>query len=722
MSSNANALSERWTCLPPAQREEIDVFESELHRFLEGKVPDKVFLEFRLRHGVYGQRQAGVQMQRIKIPMGMLTARALEVLGELAEEYSDSICHITTRQDIQLHFVNILDTPMLFRRLAEVGITTREACGNSVRNVTACPRAGICPTELFDVTPYARALAYFLLRHPDAQGFGRKFKVAFSGCAGNACGLASLHDIGFVARVREEGGRTRKGFEVQVGGGLGAIPHRAKIFAEFLPVEEMLPVAQAISRVFARLGEKKSRAQARMKFLVAKLGIEEFRRLVLEERAKLLPDARWTADIDAAGGWKEEPLRPPSSLDLSRSDLTPAFRAFHRSNVQPQSVTGYSIVTVFLPLGDISSDGIRELAKISRRYIKDSIRTTVDQNFVLRWVSDGDLPALHKDLEAVGLAIPGAGSIADVTACPGTDSCKLGIASSRGLASLLYREYAPAAANGNGGDHGDVDTSLKIKVSGCPNSCGQHHIGDIGFFGSSKRKGNHVAPVFQVVLGGHIEGNASSFGMPVAKIAAQKAPEVVRKLRSLYAAECRPDETYAAFFERLGKARIAQELAAYGEIPEPSEGPEYYFDNRQPWQFVKFTEAGECAGEVVAQAEFMLEDAERQVFEASLHQEAGRLREAAEGAFKGMRTAADGLLSTEGLLLSDRYDTVAEFRKRFLEAGRFFPGFAEYFFTACAEDRSAIAADIARQRVEEATLFIEEAQVVYSRMAGATAK
>ncbi len=724
MESHAvHSPADRRPRLSEAQRNEIEVYESELQRFLDGKANDKVFMEFRLRHGVYGQRQAGVQMQRIKIPLGMLTARGLEVLGELAEEYSDGICHITTRQDIQLHFVNILDTPAIFRRLAEAGITTREACGNTVRNVTTCPVAGVCADEAFDVTPYARAMAYFLLRHPDAQNFGRKFKIAFSGCAGHACGLALMHDIGLIARVREVDGRTRRGFETYVGGGLGAIPHRARLLDEFLPPEEMLPLAQAMARVFARLGEKRSRAQARMKFLVAKMGIDGFRRTVLEEREKLPPDPRWTEDIARAEEYREEPLKPPSELDLGRSDLGKAFRAFNRANVKPQKRKGYSVVTLFLPLGDITSEQIIALAGIARRHVRDSIRTTVEQNILLRWVPDGDLPALHAELEEIGLARPGAGGTADITACPGTDSCKLGIASSRGLAAILLEEYAEAG-NGNGGGSGDGDAApgLKIKISGCPNSCAQHHIGDIGFFGSSKRKGSHVAPVFQVVLGGNADANAVSFGMPVAKVAARKAPDVVRKLTALYRKEGRSGESFGAFSDRLGKARIASELAEFGEIPEPGDGPDFYRDNRQPWQYVKFTEAGECAGEVVEQAEFMLEDAERQVFEASLHLEAGRLAEAAEGAFKAMRVAADGLLSTQGLLLSDRYDAVAEFRTRFFEAGRFFPGFAEYFFKAAVEDRSKVDAERARQMVEESTLFIEEAHVAYSRMAGATTK
>ncbi|MCZ6752018.1 MAG: nitrite/sulfite reductase [Acidobacteria bacterium] len=729
MSEQSAAVSakqaERWQHLPRAVREEIDIYETELRRVQQGQMPEKVFLEFRLRHGVYGQRQAGVQMQRIKIPLGMLTTRQMEQLANLSEEYSDGISHITTRQDIQFHFMDINDTPNLMRRLAEVGITTREACGNAVRNVTACPQSGVCSDETFDVTPYARAMAYFLLRHPDAQNFGRKFKIAFSGCRQHACGLAIIHDIGAIAAVREEGGKLHRGFQVYLGGGLGAIPHQAKLYSDFVPAEEMLPLAQAISRVFARLGEKKNRAKARMKFLVAKLGMDEFAALIREERQKLPPDPRWTAYLSEAGADQEKPLKPASSMKLE--GVSDEFQKWVRMNVRPQAQEGYSMVTVFLPLGDITARQLHSLAGVCRKYVNDTIRTTVDQNLLIRWVPSGDLPALHQDLAALDLAQPGAEGMANVTACPGTDSCKLGITSSRGLAAVLHRDFQ----NGMGDLAERKD--IRIKISGCFNACGQHHIANIGFFGSSRRKGQHVVPIFQVVLGGKPEGNAASLGLSVGKIAAKDAPAVVRKLTALYEAERNGAEGFTECTERLGKARMKQELAEFERLPEYDEHPEYYRDNRQEWDYFVSTGVGECAGEVVDQAEFLLEDADRMEFEASLHLEAGRLGEAAGTALQAMKKAADGLLFTRGLLLSDRYDTVEEFRKHFGENGgaapqaapqfipKFIPMIREYFFRAVQEGSENLSAEKAHQRVEEATLFIEEAHGVYSRMGGALA-
>src|SRR5438876_897276 len=443
--------------------EEIDVFETQMALRRQGKLDEKIFAETRLRRGCYGQRydnghrHDGIRtqqlpylsevtkgpetlwdapgMQRIKIPFGGVTPDQLDTLADLAEEYADSVLHVTTPQDFQLQYVHIDDPPNLMRRLAAVGITTREACGNSVRNVTACPLAGVCRDEVFDVTPYAKATSKFLLGHPDTQGFGRKFKVAFSGCKNEACALTSMHDMGCIAVKKVENGKERRGFELYVGGGLGAVPQQAKLFDEFLPEEDLLPIAQAISRVFARLGEKKNRAAARIKFLVSKLGIDEFRRIVLEERKIMPEDPRWTGYLANIDQYKETPKREPARL--YGHERPEGFEAWHRTNVYQQRQPGYVVATVTLPLGDISAGQCRKLANIARRFSGDNVRTTVEQNMVLRWVSEADLPDLYRELKRIGLAEPGAGTIVDVAACPGTDTCKLGIASSRGLAAEI---------------------------------------------------------------------------------------------------------------------------------------------------------------------------------------------------------------------------------------------------------------------------------------------
>jgi sulfite reductase (ferredoxin) len=514
--------------IPAELAREIDIFEQQMELRKQGKIDEKVFAETRLRRGIYGQRYDNGQrhdgsrvqklkfrelnkgpdtfwdapgMMRIKIPFGGITPEQLETLADLSEEYADGVSHVTTRQDIQFHYVHIDDTPSLMRRLAAVGITSREACGNVVRNVTACPLAGICHEEAFDTTPYARACSRFMMGHPDAQDFGRKFKIAFSGCKENPCGLVTMHDAGAIAKIKIVDGVKKRGFEFYVGGGLGSVPYKAKLFDDFLPEEELLPTMQAISRVFARLGEKRNRARARIKFLIANLGIDEFRRLVLDERQKLPLDARWTEFFASLNEQQEQPLRP--GVSLNGHERPEGFNAWYSTNVYKQRQPGYVAATVSLPLGDASADQLRTLADIARRFVKDTLRTTVEQNLLFRWVSEADLPNFYQAIKAIGLGAADAATIVDVTSCPGTDTCKLGIASSRGLARELRYRLGEKSL-----ELDEAVKNLRIKVSGCFNSCGQHHVADIGFYGINRNVKGFQVPHFQVILGGKFHDNA----------------------------------------------------------------------------------------------------------------------------------------------------------------------------------------------------------------------
>ena len=731
--------------MPPQLAREVDIFETEIELRKQGKVEEKLFAETRLRRGVYGQRYDNGQrwdghksqqlpypsgdltkgpttvwdapgMQRIKIPFGGLNTRQLEVLAEVAEEYSDEIAHVTTRQDFQLHFVHIDDTPSLMRRLAAVGITTREACGNSVRNVTACPYAGVCPEEKFDVTPYARACARFLLGHPDVQDFGRKFKIAFSGCKDRACGLVSMHDLGGIAVTRVENGKERRGFEFYVGGGLGTVPHQAKLFDEFLPEEELLPMAQAVARVFARLGEKKNRNRARIKFLVKQLGIEEFRRLVLEERQKLPHDPAWTAYLDELQVDEEKPLKPPSSLN----GATPpeGFERWVETNVFRQRQAGYVVATVSLPLGDITSSQLRALADLAKRFVKDTIRTTVEQNIVLRWVSEEDLPQLYVALKEIGLGEPGAGTIVDITACPGTDTCKLGISSSRGLAAELSKRLAEESLR--------VDKSvqhLRIKVSGCFNSCGQHHVADLGFYGVSRHVGGYTVPHFQVVLGGQWTENAGSYGLPVGAIPSRRIPEVVLRLTGRYLADRVGDESFQDFVKRVGKSEIKNMFQDLTKVPGHDEDPSFYSDWADPREYTTGDMGiGECAGEVVARVDFELASAEREVFEAQLSLEQGEFQKAGERAYDSMLQAAKALVKTQFYdVPGDAEKIVSKFRTRFYDTKLFFDPYAQgkfgqYLFRAHEKAAVPYTPDSAHQLIEEAQLFVEAAYSCRARL------
>ena len=706
MTTESLAPYDPGTILPDDARA-IEIYEMQLGRVQAGQMPEEIFLEFRLRHGVYGQRDNGSQMIRVKIPFGGLNAAQLEMLADIAEELSDNIIHITTRQDVQYHYVDINNTPELMRRLASVGITTKEACGNVVRNVTACPLAGVCNDEPFDVTPHSNALSAFLLGHQDAQDFGRKFKIAFSGCDEHACGLGYMHDIGAVAVLKEVDGKLKRGFKLLVGGGLGAVPHQAKIFDEFVPEEELLPISQAIAKVFTRLGERKNRNKARMKFVVAKLGAEEFRRLVLEEREQLRYDPAWTAHLNNLDAYDETPLKPPSQLNgASRPE---GFDQWHSTNVRSQRQPGYTVVNITLPLGDITADQARALAGISRKYVKDTVRTTVEQNLVLRWVSMSDLPLLYGDLKAIGLADPGAETLVDITACPGTDSCKLGISSSRGLAAHLRNHILETGVK-------DEIQDLRIKISGCPNSCGQHHIANIGFFGSSRRMGKHIAPYYQVMLGGHATENAGAYGLAAGKIHGKNIPQFIEHLTGKYIDERTDDQSFTDYIKRLGKVEVKAILRQYDQIPTFEEDPSYYIDTGDTKEFKLKKGVGECAGALVELVSFILEEADRLIYEAGLQLERDEYTASAQHAYEAMIKAADALLTTEGMQHIDDESTVKEFRVRFFEPGIVFPGFGAHLFKAAEEDATSFDKELTHRRVEEATLFVEEAHNVYGRM------
>jgi sulfite reductase (ferredoxin) len=619
-----------------ATRNEIDAFEHLLERRKRGEIDERVFAEARLRRGAYGQRYdrgtrfdgeriraigyfplpskgAGAAwdapgMQRIKLPWGGLESEQMRVIADVADDYADGIVHITTRQDVQLHFVHIEDTPDLMRRLAAAGITTKEACGNSVRNVTACPIAGVCHDEAFDVTPYAEATKASLLGHADVQGFGRKLKISFSGCGQHACGLARMHDIGLIAKVGADGG---PGFEVFVGGGLGSLPHEAQLLYRLLPAGDLLPVAHAICRVFARHGEKKNRGKARLKFLVAKIGAPEIRRLVEEELLTQPQDPTWG---DPIAPILEHRVATEPLVQIGRP--LDGFLEWRGACVRPQRQPGFSVVTIALPLGDLSSRQLRALADLADTFSVGSARTTVEQNLVVRFVEEQHLVDLHRELARVGLADPIAGTIADVTACPGTDTCKLGIASSRGLAGelrtlLAEREMGPAE-------------SLRVKISGCFNSCGQHHIADIGLYGVSRKKDDRPVPCFQIVLGGKWEDNAGAFGVSTIAIPSKRIAEALLRITSFFAKERIAGESFAAFVERKTRSAFRELLEDLAELPAFEDAPDLYTDTRDPRPFsLEDMGIGEGKGTLVSRSELLILKAESELLDADRALERG---------------------------------------------------------------------------------------------------
>jgi sulfite reductase (ferredoxin) len=718
----------------------VDDFETEILLKKQGKIEDKVFAERRLRRGAYGQRYDNGHrhngredckipfpsteltkgpdtawdapgMLRIKLPYGGLNPKQMEVLADITEEYSDDILHVTTRQDFQIHFVNIEDMPSIFRRLASVNITTQEACGNSIRNITACPFGGTCKDEAFDTTPYAHAAFEFLLGHPDCQSFGRKFKIAFSGCGGSSCGLAQMHDLGLVAQIKNENGKDVKGFKVVVGGGLGAIPMQAKVFYEFMPANDLLKLCQAMARVFARHGEKANRNRARLKFLVNDWGIEKFRDLVAEE-LKILPhDDRWTGYLDKllADAKAPELNKEPAVINADSLNSDTEYGAWLKHNVREQKQECYYVATLTLPLGDLTPSQMRSLADIGNRYAEGRFRTTVDQNLVLRWVRKVDLPALYQDLKKINLATGDFETIRAITACPGTDTCKLGVSASRGLAGELRKQLdnnqmnLPASAN-----------DLNIKISGCYNSCGQHHIADIGFYGVSRKSGDYMVPFFQLVLGGQMEENAGQYGLAMMAIPSKAVPQTIERLTGHYDKNRKKNESFQSFIQRLGKLEVKKLLQDLSKIPTYDENPSYYTD----WGDVRiYTKKdigiGECAGEIVSGVDFAMASADREIFAAQVALDDNNLEEAYKQAFQSMLTAATGLIKEfDQDAKEDATNIRTEFQTRLLDTKLFqdrFIGdkFAKYFLLAPEPGSTKLDHDGTHHFIEQAQLFIE---------------
>jgi sulfite reductase (ferredoxin) len=731
--------------IPEPLGAEVDQFETEIELRKQGKIEEKVFAETRLRRGAYGQRYDNGQrydgtesrklpfadkptkgpgtvwdapgMLRIKIPFGGLNPRQMEVMGDLAEEYSDGIAHVTTRQDFQLHFIHIENGPSIMRRLAAVGITTREACGNAVRNITACPMAGVCRDEAFDVSPYANALVWFLMGHPDTMEFGRKFKPAFSGCGEHSCGLTQMHDIGYVAAVREVDGKLQRGFKIVVGGGLGPVPRQARVLTEFTPVEEMLPLTQAVCRVFGKNGEKANRNAARIKFLIDKWGIEKFRQEVFATRQELREDARWLDMLKGVEAAAEGPLKPPGTLPASAGNAK--FQEWLKSNVLNQRQEGYAMASVTLPLGDITADQLRALADVVSRYTRGTIRTTVEQNFLIRWISKSDLPALFADLEAIDLGRPGAQSIVDVVTCPGTDTCKLGISSSRGLGGELRNRLLAKGV--------ELDTAIKdlhIKVSGCFNSCGCHHVADLGFYGVSRTLNGYKVPHFQVVLGGQFENNGGSYGLPIIAIPSKRAPDAVDRVTEYFVKNKQKDEKFYAFVKRVGKGPVRELLEPLNQnFPTHDADPGFYSDWGDPRHYsIGDIGIGECAGEIVSRFQFDMTAAERLVFEAGLHLDKGDIQAGGETAYASFTKAAKAMVQVQYDDISDDAEEImAEFKERFFDTKVFFdpfvgPKFANYYFAAHAARGEKFTADTAHHRIAEAQLFIEAVHGCYNKI------
>ena len=653
--------------IPPAILEEIQTFEQEAKRMLSGEIVGDLFKPFRLQYGIYGQRQAGVQMVRIKIPFGGITANQLRRVAELAERYTTGVGHVTTRQDIQLHFAELKDVPDIMRGLAEVGLTTREACANTVRNVTACHLAGVCPGEVFDITPYAKTVAYHLLRNPLNQSLPRKFKIAFSGCR-HDCALTPIHDIGLLAAKTADG---TLGFRMVAGGGLGSAPRIAQVLREFTPVDELIPSIEAVIKVFDTLGNRKNRNKARMKFVIEKLGFAEFKRR-WEEAYVSMGHARPSAQPIRLLEHADEPLplimptsngtKPSANGSLNGADPETPFAMWKRTNVVPQKQAGYTAAVVKLFMGDVTADQMLHLADLAERYSNGNLRTTINQNMVIRWVPESRLGDLYGELAAHGLSDPGAELAEDIIACPGTDTCGLGITSSKGLARALA-EVFPA---------GRVPEDLKdvsVKISGCHNSCAQHHIATIGLHGVGKRIGEHTAPFYELHLGGKVNGTAK-IGQMTVKLPAKSVSAAITHLIDVYRRDRKAGEGLPGFIDRVGKNALKDELIPYTLVPAFADDSTFYYDWEAEEEFVlEDLGPGECAGGALEMIENGILEADQELYQAKLLTDNHQYPVSVNKSYRAVLAAAKALLVTEGLEPSSDAETFAEFDRRIAQKG-----------------------------------------------------
>jgi sulfite reductase beta subunit-like hemoprotein len=572
---------------------DIEEFVRVLEAFERGEIGPDDFRTFRLTRGIYGQRQDDVQMIRVKIPQGILSGDQLRALAGVARAYSRGFGHVTTRQNVQFHFVKMAVVPEAMAALERAGLTTREACGNTVRNITACPMAGVCTTEPFDVTPYGEALTRFFLRNPICQALPRKFKIALSGCPTD-CALGAMHDIGVIARTREAGGRREIGFKVVIGGGLSVSPQNAWVLHEFLPPDRLIPVCEAVVRVFDRTGNRKNKGQARMKYAIRKLGWEAFR-AEIEKEAQGIPATR-DPEVEryAEDG---RPSRPDAPDDLHArvaAGGSDAFRAWAATNARPQQQRGYSMAFVTLPRGDITAAQMERIAGLIEARGNGTLRTAVDQNLLLRWVRSEDLPAVYQTLAEIGLGSGEAGRLLDPTSCPGAESCKIAVTGSRELVQSVKQVLQDQAGNG-GRDLIAAAADLRIKVSGCPNSCGQHHVAGIGFHGAARNIEGRLVPVYQMFLGGSVDGDGAHFGVRSVKIPARRVPQAITRLLALFRDERKPEETALAFFKRVEAERVQAVLGDLVNVTAADLSPEDYQDLGEEKPFELSHQEGECA-------------------------------------------------------------------------------------------------------------------------------
>lgn len=642
----------------PVVEQEIIELEKKIREFQDGKLPEEKFRSLRLARGVYGQRQAGVQMVRIKLPFGKITFKQILKIADISDEYASRNLHLTTRQDIQIHYVSLDKTPELWAKLAEDDITLREACGNTVRNVTASAAAGIDPDEPFDVSPYAQATFEYFLRNPVCAEMGRKFKMSFSSSDKDTA-FSYIHDFGFIPKIRVINGEEVRGFKVMLGGGLGAQPMLANEVYDFLHEDDVIPYIEATLRVFDRNGERNNRNKARFKYLVQSKGLEEVLRLIEEEKTAL---KNKTFIVDRN---KITQLEAPSSVVYPVDpENIEAYTIWRKTNVFEQKQSGFFGVFVKVLTGDIPTDKARELIAGIRDHIADDIRITQDQNLLFKYVREESLPHIFNLLTKLGYAKPGYNSTSDVTTCPGTDTCNLGISNSTEMARVL-EQYIHEF-------HSDFvyETDLKIKISGCMNSCGQHGLAHIGFHGASSKVGGKVIPAAQVMLGGGTVGDGvGRVAERITKVPTKRVLQVVDFVLTDFKQNKVAEENFHNYYDRQTKDYFYQLLKPLADTTNLTD--DEYVDWGHEGTFATAIGVGECAGVVIDLVMTLLLEADEKLDWARKALENGQFADSIYHSYSSFVWAAKALLLDKGVNARTQALVIQEFDTHFVEDGTF---------------------------------------------------
>jgi sulfite reductase (ferredoxin) len=621
--------------------------EQKIFAFKNNNIDEEKFRSLRLARGVYGQRQQGVQMVRIKIPYGKFSSKQLLRISDVADRYSNGNLHITTRQDIQIHHVDLEKTPQLWAELEKDDITLREACGNTVRNVTASPFAGIDPDEPFDVSPYAQTFFSYFLRNPICQDMGRKIKIAFSSSKEDHA-YTFVHDIGFIPKIKDQ----QHGFKVVVGGGIGSQPRLADCLYDFLPANRIIPVSEAILRLFDRFGERNRRNKARLKFLIKELGFDAFVEKVQQME-------RETSTFSYPIDYIEHKIASTIHYPITSNTPKESFERWKNTNVFPQKQKGLVAVGLCIQTGDLPTQTARKLAGVIDTFCGEDARFTVNQGILLRSIQFENLEALYEALVNINLDRIGFDRINDIVACPGTDTCNLGIASSMGLAKelqhVLEHEFQQLIDN----------HKISIKISGCMNACGQHTIADIGFQGMTLKSNGKIAPATQILLGGGAVGNADGhFADKVLKVPSKRTPDVLRWLLIDFENHHhRAGESFMAYYQRVGSDYFYQNLKHFSEVDNLQTEDFIDWGNEQLYE--KAIGVGECAGVTIDLVQTLLFDAEEFLENAESALAYEQVSNAVYFGYSALIRGAKAILTTVQARINSHHSIIVSFGEHF---------------------------------------------------------